>query len=405
MFSIYWSGWIAALIALALGIACLPFFAWADSDGDQRGRAKNIDGLRGFLALAVMMHHVAIYWAWNRTGVWAPPPSNVYSSAGSVGVGLFFMITAYLFWGRVLRSKRMDWIGLYLGRFFRIAPLYWAVAVTVVVISVAHVGAISIKDVIRWAALGVLTPSDIGGYPSNHLVAGVTWTLRYEWFFYIALMPLSLLRRWRLTFTCVGLVASLSILAISRGNDPSPAALISLFFFGMLGASLDHAEVKMDVPQTLSSAVVLVLILATAFGFHSSYQVVPIILLGGAFLLLLQGATVFGLLNTRPAIRLGNISFGIYLIHGLCLFGAFSVTDASSLSALAHWGVAVVAMILTLIVSLIAHRWIEQPGISLGKFVVPKVRSFAIELTRDRGSSSRIEGFDSDVARRRKDRV
>jgi peptidoglycan/LPS O-acetylase OafA/YrhL len=49
------------------------------------------------------------------------------------------------------------------------------------------------------------------------------------------------------------------------------------------------------------------------------YAAGPIILLGGAFFLIISGAKLFSLLSSRPARRLGNVSYGIYLLQELIM--------------------------------------------------------------------------------------
>jgi peptidoglycan/LPS O-acetylase OafA/YrhL len=92
-------------------------------------RVQTIDGLRGFLALGVFFHHAAIYHQYLLTGDWALPPSRFYANLGQGGVSVFFMITGYLFWTQVLKAKgRLNLLKLYIGRTFRIVPLYLLLA-------------------------------------------------------------------------------------------------------------------------------------------------------------------------------------------------------------------------------------------------------------------------------------
>ena len=44
---------------------------------------------------------------------------------GQTSVALFFMITAFLFWGRVLaQGERMDWPAMLFARLYRLYPVY-----------------------------------------------------------------------------------------------------------------------------------------------------------------------------------------------------------------------------------------------------------------------------------------
>lgn len=99
---------------------------FAHLDATPTGRVhqlETLDGLRGFLALAVFVHHATVTYGYVRTGVWQAPPSRFYTLIGQVGVSLFFMTTGYLFWTKLLEKKgKMNWPAVFVGRFFRIAP-------------------------------------------------------------------------------------------------------------------------------------------------------------------------------------------------------------------------------------------------------------------------------------------
>ena len=63
----------------------------------QSARFASIDGLRGYLAFFVFLHHACIWYFYLQTGEWGRPPSNLYSHLGRSSVVLFFMITGFLF--------------------------------------------------------------------------------------------------------------------------------------------------------------------------------------------------------------------------------------------------------------------------------------------------------------------
>jgi peptidoglycan/LPS O-acetylase OafA/YrhL len=135
----YFSVWPFFLeIGLLLAIAATPLFRAADSPPiPTTNRIGSFDGLRGFLALSVFFHHTAVYHDYLRTGTWQSPSSRFYLLLGPFGVSMFFMITGYLFYSQLLKQKgRPNWKKLYIGRIFRIIPLYWF-AVALVVFGVA----------------------------------------------------------------------------------------------------------------------------------------------------------------------------------------------------------------------------------------------------------------------------
>lgn len=131
--------WAVGILFLTFCFAATPLFRGANAVPQVGQRAVTIDGLRGYLAMGVLIHHASLYRDWIVSKVWHAPDSNLYSALGPVGVGMFFMITAYLFWGRILKGNT-DWLGLYVGRVFRIGPLYWVAISFVIVISFVLTG-------------------------------------------------------------------------------------------------------------------------------------------------------------------------------------------------------------------------------------------------------------------------
>jgi peptidoglycan/LPS O-acetylase OafA/YrhL len=124
------------------------------------------------------------------------------------------------------------------------------------------------------------------------------------------------------------------------------------------------------VANPLASVIVGILICAVFIAFNSSHNVGATVLLGGAFYLISSGCSFFGILTSRPARRLGDVSYGIYLLQGLVLTIVFSIDRARDIalrSALGHWSIALVCAILLLAVATATHVGIERSGIEIGK--------------------------------------
>jgi hypothetical protein len=210
-------------LAVLLALARLPLFTAADTPPSPRpDRVATLDGLRGFLALAVFFHHAAIYHRFLRDGAWVLPPSRFYALLGPVGVSVFFMITGYLFWSQMIGSLgRPAWLRLYVGRAFRIGPLYLVAVASMLAFVLAGTGArLNVSpsqlagEIGCWLALGFVVGPDVNGYPAtSSVLAGVTWTLGYEWIFYLSLPVAALAARGRrahLPFALAGLAGSLA---------------------------------------------------------------------------------------------------------------------------------------------------------------------------------------------------
>ena len=380
-------------LAIWSWVASTPLFAAAELPPiPSKGRVQSIDGLRGYLALGVLLHHAAIYPSFLSTGVWSAPRSRLYANLGPVSVAIFFMITGYLFWSQLLATDgRPGWVRLYALRVTRIAPVYLIASSAALVVIFASSGfalrvgsAALCQQVVQWLSLGVVTVPDVvnGMDGAHHVIAGVAWTLRYEWRFYLALWPLAQFARGRavhLVFTITGFALSLSVVAFRNLHVSSANATmcVALFFTGMLVASLRHAFPDVIARRTLSSGIAVAGV-GLALALSNPNSVPCYLLLGVAFFQFASGADVFGLLSWRGSQRLGNISYGIYLIHGLVLWLVFHAPAVATLtmmkSSAPYWFVVVFAGLLTISVSAVLHLLVERPGIQVGRRLTARLQ-------------------------------
>ena len=382
-------------------ITATPAFAAADAPPSPRAhRLATLDGLRGVLALAVVFYHGAIYHRFVGDGTWTQPPSQVYTLLGQSGVAMFFMVTGYLFWSRLIaEAGRPSWLRLYIGRVFRIGPLYLVAAGAMVMVAFAAAGGHLIvvpgqfaREVGVWLTLGLVQGGNVNGYPGGSLLlAGVTWTLRYEWMFYIALpfAALAARRTWsHLPFAVAGLVALLAWAKTAAGTLFSlELAFDALFLAGMVCASLHAKGVVARLPDAVASVLVLALLAGTFTQFPHAYMPGAVLLLGGAFYPVASGCTVFGLLVSRPARRLGDVSYGIYLLQGLALAAVFRTGLAPALDAAApayHWGLMLLCAVLLVALATALHAAVERPGIALGRRAAAAVERRLLRLGRER---------------------
>jgi peptidoglycan/LPS O-acetylase OafA/YrhL len=168
--------------------------------------------------------------------------------------------------------------------------------------------------------------------------------------------------------------------------------LPALFLLGMTCGSLTRNGVIAKLANPLASAIVGVLVCAVFIAFDSSYTAGVAALLGGAFYLIASGCSFFGFLTNQPARRLGNVSYGIYLLQGLILTLVFSIDRARNLvlaSPLGYWSMVLLCAVLLVAVATFAHVGIERTGIELGKRL-----GRAMKYRRDTSSTATFVGAD-----------
>jgi peptidoglycan/LPS O-acetylase OafA/YrhL len=394
-FYVIWP-YIAVTIVIGL-FASSPLLRSADLPPTTvPARVQTIDGLRGFLALGVFFHHSSIYHHYLLNGDWAQPPSRFYANLGHSGVIMFFMITGYLFWAQMLKARgRPNLLRLYIGRVFRILPLYFLLAFVVLLSVGVHSGwqlgeppiALA-KHVTRWLAGGVVTGGDVNGYATVGISTGVTWTLRYEWRFYASLLITSLFARQIIVGALLPVAGLLIAVPLLLYFQPQGLGLARAMMFcvGMTAASAKHTLVvgPLKTPQWVMSTAVVGCLALVLLGFDDVNRLLPIILLGLAFWLVVYGATVFGLLLTRSAKRLGDVSYGIYLLQGPVLFLSFGssfVRSFATTSPWGHWAIVLLAAVALVMLATLTHSLIERPGIAAGRWVCSRFESSRHELS------------------------
>lgn len=322
----------------------------------EASRNASIDGLRGFLAFGVFVHHASIWFVFLKTGVWDVPDSRLFAHLGQSTVTLFFMITGYLFFGRLLAQQQtlINWFRLYRSRVLRIVPLYLVVMLLAVVVIavIRHTNWLPPTGEL-WAKKSLL----------GLFTAGVTWTLAYEWKFYFALPLLGLLMGVRPAWRWLGF--AVLMLALTKAHL---ALDIHAFAFvgGMAAALLSrHTGFRKMVAHHLASVWVVTAVALVITGFDTAYAVLPTVLLGTAFCLIANGANVWGLLSAPLTRAFGEITYSVYLLHGPLLFIVFRLAigmdQAASFSPNVHWGYVAALIPILMSVSLASFKLFELP--------------------------------------------
>ena len=336
-------------------------------------RFLSIDGLRGYLALFVFLHHSCVWYFYLRTGRWATPTSHLYTHLGQSSVALFFMITGFLFYSKLLnaRHRPFDWERLYIARLLRLTPLYLvAIALMLLIVAVMSGGVLHTSrgklalDVLRWVTFTILGGPDVNRVQIAQVaVAKVVWSLPYEWLFYLVLplfaLTVGIRPSWR--YLLLGLLA----VAGACIADVSPSVVLT-FAGGIIAAVLVRHERFAQFAASGSATIVAIMSIGSAVAFFpSGYGFAPFVLLAVFFCIVAAGNDLFGLL-TRPAARkLGEMAYSVYLLHGLILFATFNLVvganRAMALSPLEHWAIIMGVIPILLLICHTTFRCIENP--------------------------------------------
>ncbi|MDB5998312.1 MAG: hypothetical protein JWP52_11 [Rhizobacter sp.] len=295
--------------------------------------SPTINGFRGICVAMVFLHHVG------NSGL--PPvadPASFWQTFAHAsfmsfryGVELFFMISGYVILNSLRRHATIG--GFLRDRVLRIFPVWLPVAVLLVIAStaVARHG-FEVAPLSRWLVVSVANVLLIPPLWPMQLAHPASWSLTYEWVFYLASALAAFL--WRRPGTQVlakvawgvGVVALIVcfpralyflpgvLVALApqwvRGVQRAPAlAYVSLPLFLWAWYSTDIQYAEYDKPlwafiQAGHGAGVVVAFLAATHLFASVVAPRP------------RG---LGVLCTRAVQHLGTISYSFYLVHPLVM--------------------------------------------------------------------------------------
>jgi peptidoglycan/LPS O-acetylase OafA/YrhL len=277
-------------------------------------RAKNhrlpeIDVLRGFAALWVVLTHYVPHWNEHLAPVFVPIPN----SFGIYAVQLFFVISGFVIFMTLDRCRSVSEFAVL--RFSRLYPTYWAALGLTTVASIVLFGG---KFWLSGTFANATMFQEFLRYP--HLDV-VYWSLSLELAFYLNaawLFALGWHRRVRgvvavwLIGACVW---ALTQPVIPPAQDPQRGWLALLFaldfapYFAIGVLFFDAAKHNWSLPR----AGLIALAVFSEFLIHgwSGVAVIAVILL--LFFSATRGYLRF--LVSKPTLWLGAISYPLYLIH------------------------------------------------------------------------------------------
>jgi len=376
----------AVFSALLLALATVKVLTWRFGAPKAEGRFATIDGLRGYLAFFVFLHHSCIWYFYLRTSEFGAPPTNFMANIGRASVSLFFMITGFLFSRKLINDKEkgIDWIKLYVSRILRLTPLY-LFAMLLLFGTVAVVSDFTLTqspvtvavNALRWIGFSSFGEPDLNGIEGTNLIlSGVPWSLAYEWAFYLCLplLAVALGAIPLLPVLAIGFIGALDFFQIH-----AELRFFSPFFSGIIAALLCRYTGFRNISQKRVASLIAIAAIAMALTlFQTAYSRIPFALLSLSFALIAGGATMFGALTNRLSRMLGEFAYSIYLLHGFVLFALFNFVigkqHAKLLTPMEHWLTIFLTTPILIIFSYTTFRFIEKPAMQYTERVSRWVR-------------------------------
>jgi peptidoglycan/LPS O-acetylase OafA/YrhL len=362
-----------------------------------QSKIASLEALRGILALWVVVCHVTSRILSDET------IRDAHFQAllePLVPVTVFMILSGFVIFA-LLQREHPSYGAFVLRRFFRLAPLYFVVLMVAAQLSGFELRAL---DNLFWRNTHVYDSIKIHHETLDHfwphfaahalLVHGLIpetwladanftflsqgWSISLEWQFYL-LAPVLFLLAIRRRYVLLA-VSGAALVALWFAQVPSIGFLPNQLGYFALGTlsfyAWRHADRLARLGRTLHDAGLL---LCAAVLYLAFPQPLPLLIwLVALDVIVLQRAGVRTFLTAAPAWilerpllqRLGEISYSVYLVHMPILYLVFrAVTKLDPHRG--GWKFLVIALPLTVLATLAAaqltYRWIEQPGIALGR--------------------------------------
>jgi peptidoglycan/LPS O-acetylase OafA/YrhL len=327
---------------------------------------SDIDGLRALAVLSVVLFHASV----------------PYFTGGFVGVDFFFVISGYLITSIILKDVEKNQFSYKLFWEKRIRRIFPAALACLSLTAISTLFILSPTDLIAFGkslfANGFFS-SNVYFWKSSDYFNEVTeffpllhtWSLSIEEQFYLFLpMTLIVLKKtlkenWDkalvlLVFMSFGLciwgteirpVAAFYLLP-TRAWELGVGSLLALFF-------KEKPFPKGNLSQVFG-LLGMVLLLYPVFAFNKETifpgvsALIPV--LGSALFIMAEGSVVNRLLGTKIFVAIGKISYSLYLWHWVCL-----VTMRNIFIVPPTLAENVIAIIISLILSILSFYFVEQP--------------------------------------------
>lgn len=370
-----------------------------------RGWSTELEGLRGLASLWVLLGHISLL-------IHCHIP--LLSSPG-IGVDLFILLSGYLMAKNYIeRQHKEPWESattvkkFWIRRFFRIAPLYYLLLIIALFYG-PWFG--EMRDTIAHFYSGTATESS--RYTDHSLANILThfsflfgvlpefgfntvlpdWSIGLEMQFYL-LFPFIMLITMRFGYAA-SLIGIMALCCVGRYvladyyeafEMPSMILIkLNIFLSGMLLAEAVRKKSLLYIAFALLGPVASVVIGLEAIPLQIAMEVLMILGMTAILWQYAEGSLMAGLialprkvLNNRFSTWLGDVSFSVYLLHLLIVIPAIALllthTGLGAKSDLVRFAtVCVVSIPVTYALASLLYRFVEKPGVLIGKRVLAPV--------------------------------
>lgn len=340
-------------------------------------RLTYLDGLRGVAVLMVFTVHAAGFGVLRQLG----PVGASFVDHGKYGVTVFFVVSAFSLSLSLsegfLGPGRVSWRAYFIRRFFRIAPLFYAVLFVLLAIGYDFLVP---RDGYAETTIYHLTFANVAApWYANDMI-GVEWTIAVECAFYLMLPFIVALCRLRfglalLLLIAAALFAKAEAIAMAFGEAfyaNRNYSIVWHFYAFAAGIAVYFLVKSARAPRWALAGMGAAAWLAAFYMLWTGESGLSglLIALCAAVTILnaARGGWAHAVLAWPPLAYAGKISYSIYLTHFMIAhyFGKFGWSSPAQLLGM---------LVLTIAVSSLTYYAIERPFIRLGARLSNKLRA------------------------------
>jgi peptidoglycan/LPS O-acetylase OafA/YrhL len=367
---------------------------------------RNLSALRFFAAFAVILHHVEQYKSWaGLPSEWA----NVTIDAlGHKAVSFFFVLSGFLITYLLLeehhKTSAISIRDFYIRRVLRIWPVYYVVVIiclfvlpNIIDLSFLDVAPVGEKFGIKLALLMLILPNLLRAFAPHTVGGNQLWSIGVEEQFYLIWPGLVRLfiRNLPLFLVCFIVLKALITVAIQMSLSPGERGAVMGAFhhvwvlfkveqmaIGAIGAWIVFANRSgwlrvLYNPLTFATAIVCMILVFVLPLHHWLFNFAEGVIFIVIVLNLSCNPKVTVSFETPLLVRLGNVSYGIYMYHTLCITLCLYMLRTLSIdkgdpvifNLLLYSG----SVLLTLSVALFSYEYLEKFFLGMKeKFMIVK---------------------------------
>ncbi|MEP7155922.1 MAG: acyltransferase [Betaproteobacteria bacterium] len=322
----------------------------------QQPRLTQVDGLRAIAALSVVGFHYTTRYDQIFHHI---EPTYFEVAFGYLGVNLFFAISGFVIYMTLDGiSAPLDFV---VSRFSRLYPAYWvAVASTWIVVSLVGLPGYGV----RWNE-ALVNLSMLQSFFSVQDVDRAYWSLQVELLFYVWMLGLWVTRLLRhslkIFILWVGMVAAATLAETFGGIKISYALrhflLLDWIPWFALGIAA-YLSLRDRVFKSKHGLLVLIAIFAIAASNRIVLTMASVVVFA---LVWIASREEFKLLEWKPLVFFGVISYPLYLLHEQIGWVIIACIEARHVTP---WLAIIAAFVCVTLLATLLNRLVERPVLS-----------------------------------------